>query len=162
MTTWQPIETHEGRYEVSSSGEVRKVNGQILKQWLSDQGYSLARLSSPRTVARVHRLVAQAFVANPDNLPFVNHIDCNRANNMASNLEWCTQWQNLKHSSDLGRMPRDYWKGRRSPNALLDDATVAEIRTQYQAGGVSWERLGADFGISKRAVGRLLRGETYV
>lgn len=159
---WQPIETHEGRYEVSICGEVRKVSGKLLNQWLSDQGYSLVRLSSPRFVARVHRLVATAFLPNPDALPVVNHIDCVRSNNRVENLEWCTQWQNLKHSEELGRMQRNYWCGKRSPNASIDDAEAAEIRARYNRGGVSWQSLGDQFGISKRSVGRIVNGESYV
>jgi len=159
---WQPIETHKGRYEISNCGEVRTAQGYVLKQWLSDQGYSLVRLSSPRIVARVHRLVAIAFLSNPDNLPYVNHIDCVRSHNSVGNLEWCTQWQNLKHSSDLGRMQRDYWTGKRSPNALLDDPTAAEIRQKYASGGISWETLGFEYGVSKRSIGRIVKGESYV
>ena len=66
---WQPIETHEGRYEVSICGEVRKVSGKLLKQWLSDQGYSLVRLSSPRLVARVHH--RNAHYGQSSNSPFI-------------------------------------------------------------------------------------------
>ena len=159
---WQPIETHSGLYEVSDCGQVRNAQGRMLKQWLSDQGYSLVRLSSPRVMARVHRIVAATFIPNPDSLPFVNHIDCIRSNNRVENLEWCTQWQNLKHSSDLGRMQRDYWTGKRSPNALLDEIAVTSIREKYGHGGVSWQSLGVEFGISKRSIGRILNGETYV
>jgi len=132
-----------------------------LKQWLSDQGYALARLSKPRSVARVHRLVAEAFVPNPEGKPSVNHIDCNRSNNHAENLEWCTQLENIRHSDRLGRMRRDYWVGKRSPVALLSDDSVREIRRIYAGGNVSMERLGRSFKISKRAVGRLLHRETY-
>lgn len=159
---WRPIETHKGIYEVSDCGEVRKVSGQVLKQWLSDQGYSLVRLSSPRKVARVHRLVAQAFLPNQNNLPNVNHIDFVRSNNSVQNLEWCTQWHNLKHSEKFGRMQKNYWCGKRSPNASIDDQTAEEIRFLYRQGGVSWQKLGDRFGISKRAIGRIINGETYV
>lgn len=167
MSEWQPIEIWKpvvdagGRYFVSSLGRVMASNGRILKQWASDQGYMLVRLSRPRVVARVHRLVAEAFVPNPDGKPSVNHIDCNRSSNAAVNLEWCTQEENLRYADSLGRMQRDYWTGRRSPNAALSDEQVVAIRNAYAEGGSSWASLASRFGISKRAVGRLINRETY-
>lgn len=158
---WRTIETHAGLYQVSRDGEIRHSSGRIIGQWLNSQGYALVRLSSPRMTARVHRLVAAAFIPNPSALPAVNHLDFNRANNVADNLEWCTQHQNLQHSASAGRMQRDYWKGRRSPSAKLSDAKIAEIRAAHAGGGVSWSAMGRMFGISKRSIGRIVRGESY-
>jgi ribosome-binding protein aMBF1 (putative translation factor) len=106
--------------------------------------------------------VAEAFIENPLGLPFVNHIDCARDNNNASNLEWCTQWQNLNHSQKLGRMQRDYWIGKRSPSAKLSNEAVARIRNEYASGGISWEALAKKFSTNKRTVGRIVAGESYV
>lgn len=159
---WRPIETHGGRYEVSRSGEVRRSDGLVLGQWLNSQGYALVRLSKPRTTERVHRLVAKAFVENPADKPFVNHLNNDRADNRADNLEWCTQWENLKHAENQQRMQRDYWVGKRSPTAALSDEQVAAIRAEYLSGGVSWEALGKKYGVSKRSIGRIIRGESYV
>lgn len=152
---------YEGRYLVSDLGSVFRNDGTEIGQWMNDQGYMLVRLSNPRKTMRVHRLVAEAFVENPRNLPFVNHIDCVRNNNRYENLEWCTQWQNIKHSESLGRMQRDYWKGKRSPNAKISDETVRKIRDAYAAGGVSWQDIAEQFGISKRTVGRIVKNESY-
>lgn len=158
MSEWEPI---DDRYLVSKEGEVKNTNGKIIGQWKSDQGYMLVRLSSPRRVERVHRLVAAAFVQNPLGLDTVNHIDCDRSNNDASNLEWCTQAENLQHSENLGRMQRDYWVGKRSPNAALTDDQVRKIRSDYAAGGLSLNELSIRFGISKRTIGRIIHKETY-
>lgn len=128
---------------------------------MSDQGYMLARLSNPRKTIRVHRIVAESFLPNPDCLPFVNHKDCVRHNNNVDNLEWCTQWQNLKHSENLGRMQRNYWKGKRSPNAKLTEEQVQEIIKDYALGNQSLEFMGKRFGVSKRTIGRIIHGETY-
>ena len=157
----QPIETHRGRYEVSADGRVRKAGGGEIGQWLNDAGYMIVRLSSPRAMCRVHRLVAEAFISNPLGKPFINHIDSNRANNCVSNLEWCTQKENLEHADDAGRLDRGYGAGRRSPNARLDDATVASIRETYRGGGASYSVLAERYNVSKRAIGRLINGDTY-
>ncbi|MFZ5783935.1 MAG: HNH endonuclease [Pseudomonadota bacterium] len=156
---WRPI---DDRYEVSHDGRVREVGGKMMGQWQNGDGYMLVRLNHPRRTERVHRLVAKAFVPNPDGLPDVNHLDCNRAHNHATNLEWCTQQQNLQYATALGRMKRDYWKGRRSPNARLSDETAAAIRVAYAAGEGSLEALASRFGTNKRTVGKIVKGEFYV
>jgi hypothetical protein len=156
---WQPIDEH---YQVSRSGEVRRSDGLLLKQWTNSQGYKLVRLNHPRRVERVHRLVATAFVPNPENKPFVNHLNNDRADNRDTNLEWCTQWENIAHADRQGRMQRDYWVGKRTPIAKLSDEDAAAIRAAYAAGGVSWAELGRRYGVSKRSIGRLVNGETYV
>lgn len=159
---WRPVPSHAGKYEVSEDGQIRSVDGRIVGQWRSDQGYMRAKLSGPRAEVRVHRIVAEAFCANPDMLPAVNHLDSNRSNNHWTNLEWCTQAENLAHAQAKGRMQRDYWTGRRSPNAALSDETASAIRAEYKAGGTSWERLGRKYHISKKTVGRIVGGESYV
>lgn len=161
MSAWRPVKNYEERYEVSRHGRVRHTNGPEIGQWKAHNGYMLVRLSKPRAQFMVHRLVAQVFCSNPGNKPNVNHLDHNRAHNKASNLEWCTQQENLSHARANGRISYDYLFGKRSPNALLQDETVREIRILYAGGNWSWERLGKHFGISKRAIGRLLTGETY-
>ena len=158
---WRPVLGREGRYEVSSLGHVRILDGKILGQWQNRQGYMMVRFSNPRDTPRVHRLVAQAFIANPDNKPFVNHIDCVRSNNESINLEWCTQLENLQHADRLGRMQRYYWVGKRSPNATLTDDQVREMRRLYATGKMSWLDIGRQFGVSKRCAGRAITKESY-
>lgn len=160
MSDWQPIEGWP-HYEVSQSGEVRKITGEAVGQWPNDQGYMMVRLSAPRRLRRVHRLVAAAFVPNPNELSTVNHINNDRADNRAGNLEWCTQAENIRHADSQGRMRRDYWTGARSPNAALSDEQVRQIRSTYASGGPSLQSLADQFGISKRAIHRCVKRETY-
>lgn len=101
MEVWNkvPIEGYEF-YEVSNHGNVRNTKtGRLLKD-TDHKGYRCVTLSNDtkRLYVTIHRLVAMAFLDNPKNLPSVNHIDCNKSNNHVSNLEWCTQSENLKHS----------------------------------------------------------------
>jgi len=100
---WEDIKGYEGLYQVSNLGRVRNGKGKIHKSFLAYTGYEHVVLYDHKNHSGkngkhhlVHRLVAEAFVPNPDGLPVVNHIDENRANNVASNLEWCTQSYNLR------------------------------------------------------------------
>ena len=107
MEQWKPINGTDGRYEVSDLGRVR-TNSQrpgLLTLTIQKSGYRYAMIEmhngKPKN-CRVHRLVAQHFIPNPNNLPEVNHIDGDKANNQVSNLEWCTRSHNVKHSFDTG------------------------------------------------------------
>ena len=97
------VEGYENSYEVTSSGEVlslkRKVS-KVLAPGKDKKGYLRVSLSEggKAKTHKVHRLVAKAFIPNPDNLPQVNHIDEDKTNNHVSNLEWCTNKHNVTHS----------------------------------------------------------------
>jgi hypothetical protein len=163
IVEWRPVVGYEGRYEVSRMGGVREtMGGRLLGQWPSSSGYMIVRLSRPRAQFKVHRLVATAFIPNPTGLPAVNHINSNRADNVAGNLEWCTQAHNIRHADQKGRMQRDYWCGRRSPSARLTDQTASQIRELYAGGGHSHQSLAERFGTNKRTVGRIIAGKFYL
>ena len=97
--TWIKVKGFE-LYSVSDQGNVRNdKTGRILKGGLDTYGYPQVILckNGARVNRKVHRLVAEAFVPNPDNKPQVNHIDGNKQNNAASNLEFCTNQENQTH-----------------------------------------------------------------
>ncbi len=100
MSVWKDIEGYEGLYQVSIFGEVRNTNGKTRKSVLGGHGYlqiMLSKCGETKTFL-IHRLVAQAFIPNPDGLPEVNHKDENRQNNSVANLEWCTSQYNMDYS----------------------------------------------------------------
>lgn len=98
---WKLIEGFDGIYSVSNYGEVRNnKTGKLMKLRKNEKGYlrtSLTKNGNQKSV-RVHRLVAQAFIPNPENKPQVNHIDFNKENNCVSNLEWVTNQENAQYS----------------------------------------------------------------
>jgi hypothetical protein len=105
------VKGFEGLYEVDRNGNVYSIiqtisrRKRILKPYLHTGGYRKVNLYDKRgkcSKKYVHRLVAEAFIPNPENKPNVNYIDCNRENNKASNLEWCTQSENIKHAVKCG------------------------------------------------------------
>jgi len=78
---------------------------------------------------RLHRMVALAFLENPNNLPEVNHIDCNKKNNCLNNLEWVTTKENNRHARENGLIPNN--NGIKNGRAKLTDNQVLEIRKKY-------------------------------
>ena len=102
---WKPVIGYENYYEVSNFGRVRRIQtGRILKGSTDYDGYSLVGLYLNQKVRmfRRHRLVAQAFIPNPDNKSEVNHIDGDKLNNFVGNLEWVSCQENIQHAWRTG------------------------------------------------------------
>ena len=128
VEVWKDIEGYEGACEVSTFGRVRSLDreyykcysdgrmqltkhrGRILRQQLSNKGYWVVTIvyKNKFTTLSVSRLVAKAFLPNPDNLPEVNHKDENPKNNHVSNLEWCDHLYNIRYGTGIERhlLPR--------------------------------------------------------
>lgn len=115
---WLPIIGYEGLYEVSSWGRIRSLNyycrgkHKILKLSAKPNTYIKVGLRKDGTVKyyRVHRLVAEAFLPNPLNLPQVNHIDGNKQNNAICNIEWVSAKQNTNNPNTKPNMSIRYHK----------------------------------------------------
>lgn len=125
MEQWKDVVGYEGLYLVSNMGQIKALDrlivwddkihgvlnvhcvkkGKILKGYPTHNNYIRVRLSTKKSETKsitVHRIVAAAFVPNPDNKPQVNHKDGDKRNNAASNLEWCTQSENQLHAFSTG------------------------------------------------------------
>lgn len=116
---WRPVVGYEGLYEVSNlgriksfdtyrkgpNGSIRICKGRILKPWTTKNGYLLVNLykNGKKKKFYVHRLVAEAFLPNPDNLPEVNHKDENKLNNNVENLEFCDCKYNINYGTAIER-----------------------------------------------------------
>lgn len=118
---WKCINGYDGLYQVSNLGRVKSLDkrvptnggtrvmkGKILKGRTTKYGYlqiGLTDKNNYRVNRYVHRLVAEAFIPNPQNKKEVNHIDCNKKNNGVDNLEWVNRKENMQHASDNNLIP---------------------------------------------------------
>jgi len=106
MEQWKQIPGYENLYEISNCGRVRSLfNGKktVLKQSIGSKGYLLVSLCKKgiQKTHNVHRLVAQAFLPNPQSYPCINHKDECKTNNNVSNLEWCSYYYNNVYGQRL-------------------------------------------------------------
>lgn len=120
---WKPVVGYEGHYQVSNFGRVKSIKfgkGRILKPTTNLYGYLFVKLCKDGKVKpfTVHRLVAEAFLPNPDNLPQVNHKDENKQNNIVSNLEWCSAQYNNTYDTRIERVAEKTTNGKCSKPVL--------------------------------------------
>ena len=119
---WRMIPDYEGLYMVSNLGRVKSLNyngtGQdrIMKPTVYSGGYFRVKLwkNKKPKLHLVHRLVAQAFLPNPYNLPQINHKDENPANNCVDNLEWCTSKYNINYGTRIEKYRKTNTNGKKS------------------------------------------------
>lgn len=161
MEIWKPIANYEGYYEVSNYGNVRalyrefvgadgkvkKYHERILKPDISGRNntsYARVTLSKNYKTKRfqVHQLVAQEFIPNPLNKPFINHIDNNGLNNNVTNLEWCTHSENMLHAQKQGRLFKAQSKGGTKGGAVNLQKALTKINALTGTQKDKWFVLG--------------------
>lgn len=152
LVIWKDIEGFEGIYKISSEGTVVGIprngtNGGVIKRFKTTNGYEEHELfkGGKRYRKYVHRLIATYFISNPENKPFVNHIDGNKLNNNIENLEWVTNKENIEHAAKIGLMR----SGENHPYAKLTDQEVLEIRDLYKHKIYIQRELSEIYGVSR-------------
>lgn len=156
---------YEDHYEVSNFGKVRKVAGgqnstffRELSQRVTSRGYLLVSLRKNGDVKSfsAHRLVAQAFVLNQNDAPFVNHIDGNKSNNNASNLEWVTAKENMAHAISTGLRK----SGDKYSRTVIHKEQLPVIYGLRQI-GLSYAEIGEIVDVNSKTVVSRLRHDDY-
>jgi hypothetical protein len=177
---WKSVNEYEDRYEVSNLGKVRSLYRQkpILKPFVSKWGYEIVSLCKNGKVNKcsVHRIVASAFVPKQEGRDVVNHIDGNKQNNRAENLEWCTPKENSRHALDNGLLApciaaarvtaqnilSNYGRENRQPILAIDQNTSKQ--TEFSSISEAAEILGFDAGNISRVLSgkyKQLKGYTF-
>ncbi len=174
IDVWKDVVGYEGLYEVSSKGEVRSVSayrpftvrnqttqryhsGKVLKPIFDGRGlYQQVTLSKEGVSRRflIHRLVASAFIPNPNGLPEVNHKDENKTNNAIENLEWCDH----KYNNNYGTK-KDASKGENNSQSKFSEQMVKEARSIFVPGDPQFglTALSKKYGISRSHMCAILK-----
>ena len=174
---WKDIQNYDGLYQVSNLGNVKSleryfpsknpktpiahVNEKILKLSANKKGYLSANLykNGKMKNIQVHRLVAQAFLPNPSNKLYVNHIDGNKCNNRVDNLEWVTPSENLHHAySTKLRTPT---RGERNRQCKLTTKDIEWIKTHVIKGDKEFgcKALAKKFGVTEPHISCIVNGK---
>jgi hypothetical protein len=162
MEIWKDIKGFGDKYQISNYGRVKSFKlgyGKIMKEVPNRYGYVTIKLVYFEQKKRfsIHRLVATYFLENPLNKKFVNHIDGNKSNNNLSNLEWCTNSENMIHADKIGlrKMP----KGHKNSMAKLTESQVREIK--FNRIGLYQTEIAKEFKIARQTVSKILNGKSW-
>lgn len=160
---WRDVVGYEQYFAVSSDGQIySKRSSKVLKTRISSTGYvsfttRLDGRNSKSVMFRVHRLVAEAFIPNDHNKPFVNHIDGVKTNNNVDNLEWVTHSENLLHAHAIGLKVNK--TGTENLLAILSKEDVSFIRENCAK--YSRRSLSKKLGVSRATVDRVIHNQRY-
>ena len=161
MEKFKQIKGYEN-YLISDQGRVYSYyTKKFLKPHKNTCGYLFVVLYKNGVCKnyRIHRLVALTFIPNPENKRTVNHIDGCKINNHVSNLEWCTNKENIRHAMDTGL--RDN-KGSKHYRAKLLEKEVLEIRRIFATGEYTKAALGRMFGVTRMLISYIVRRKNWV
>lgn len=176
--TWKEIKDFPN-YMISNKGRVwskTKIvssprgkylkKGRILKSHDDKRGYLKIDLINEkgRKSYKIHRLVAEAFLKNPELKREVNHINGIKTDNEVSNLEWVTSKENKTHAWNIGLYKKQNglkFSGEKNGFSKLNDQTVKEIRRTYKSGGISQKELGRKYNTSQTQISYIVNRITW-
>lgn len=151
-------------FKISNKGRVySKRTNKILVQGTTKSGYKIISSkiggrSGKCICVKIHRMLAKAFIPNPENKSSVNHIDGNKQNNNVSNLEWATSSENVRHAYDTGLIKTK--KYLENKNFKLTEQQIEFINTHYKPRHKLYGQraLGRKFNVSHVVIGRIVNG----
>lgn len=176
MEEWRPIPGTENKYEISNYGNVKSLSYhqtgkvKLLKPFPDKKGYLQVDIN--KKSRKVHRIVAEVYIPNPNKKPQINHKDGNKSNNRVDNLEWCTQSENQKHAYKHGLKPKSMERAHSNEvkemlvnysKKINDKRKIPVIainietgeRTRYSSQSEAAKKLG----VHQKSVGRICYGK---
>jgi hypothetical protein len=170
---WKDIPGYEGLYQISRRGQVKSLGRKIIdnrcrvtvrKDMIKINqvdmfGYYRIQLKKDGISKnfRIHRLIALAFIPNPSNKKCINHIDANKKNNRISNLEWCTNKENIQHAFRKSLVSRA--RGENCANATISDTQAEQVASLLWKGWRTYD-IAKKIGCSPQVVSKIKTGRT--
>lgn len=169
---WKDVLGYEGLYQVSNIGRIKSMaryivcghggrnkRETILKNQTHPQGYPQIELNvgGKFRLIKIHRLVAESFLPNPNGLLVVNHINGIKEDNRVENIEWCTHQHNIIHAVKTGL--RKVGRGEKSGNVKLKESDIPQIRALVKTN--SQRNVAKMFGVTQGTVQSILKGKTW-
>ena len=169
---WKDIKDYEGLYQINELGEIKRLpyiqshpyrigynmnfKGGILKQSFDRDGYKLITIwkNNKSKTYRVHRLVTQAFIPNPNNKPEVNHINGIKDDNRVENLEWSTSKENINHSIQVLNKVRN---GNLNSNSKLTEKDIICIRKDNRI----HKTIAIEYGVARTTITGIKNNRTW-
>ena len=178
MEIWKDVIGFEGAYQVSNFGNAKSVDrkvkhnfgglalkkGKLLKLIPDKDGYLRVNLKRQQKTNNriVHRLVASAFIDNPENKPQVNHKNGIKNDNRVENIEWCTTFENRQHAYDTGLQNSFTRQGEKNNFNKLREEDVRGIRLLYnKKNGFTQKRLSEIYGVTQSCVWNIIKNKTW-
>lgn len=156
---WKDIKNYEGLYKISNFGRIKSKNKKTNYQWKiynqkETKNYPQVGLmkNNKLKVIRIHRLVAETFIPNPNNYKEINHIDGNKNNNSVDNLEWCTHKYNIRHAikNDLRKCILPYDKYCELKKDIKDGKNLFNLCKKYNIKEETMKRIFSSQNISTK------------
>lgn len=165
---WKDIPGTEGVYQASRAGFFRKSKSQKALKGEIINGYTriFVRINGEPKRVMAHRLILLTFKENPENKPFVNHLNCERSDNRLENLEWCTASENIRYAFDYGKTRpfRGHLGTRNNRGSKLTETIVLKIRKEIRDIGLKRGRrteLSKKYGITMGTLWAVVKGKTW-
>lgn len=155
---WKDIKDFENLYQISNFGRVKSLkSNRIRKPYINNSGYFCIHLYDNKKykIQTIHRLVAETFIPNPNNLPEINHIDGDKSNNNSNNLEFVLHNENQKHASINNLMA----VGERHGRSKLKESQIIEIRKLK--GTMKQKKIAEIYGVSEGIISLILNKKNW-
>lgn len=157
---WSDVIGFEKLYIISNEGHIlSRYTGKLLKSKVSKRGYYNVKLykNKKQFTKKIHRLIAEAFIPNPENKPQINHKNGNKLDNSLENLEWCNNFENAKHAHETGLRDNS---GSKNGMSKLTDKIISSIRKDC-CSDMTQNQIAKKYGISQANVSMIKNNKRW-